>query len=65
MASTLPRPQAHYSQAADAAMSLMRNDRTFAAKFAEWMRDNQGKPPEQIAREAGIDYRIIRRMLGQ
>ena len=46
-------PQAAYEQ-------LMRNN----PKFAEFVRANQGKTPEQIASENGIDYSVVRRFMG-
>jgi oligoendopeptidase F len=38
----------------------------FAARnpqFAEFLRQNQGKPPEQIAAERGIDMDLVRQIL--
>lgn len=67
--SLFPRPQAQ----SQGFLQLVRSDPEAAARslmnsnpaFAEFVRRNQGKSPEQIAREAGIDYSIVRRMLGQ
>ena len=33
-------------------------------QFAEFVRKNQGKTPEQIATEYGIDYGIVRKFMG-
>lgn len=46
-------PQAMYQ-------SLMQGN----PQFAEFVRSNQGKTPEQIARENGIDYGIVKRFMG-
>lgn len=32
-------------------------------QFAAFVRDNQGKSPEQIAREHGIDYDMVRKLM--
>ena len=32
-------------------------------QFARFVEDNQGKTPEQIAKENGIDYNYLRRFL--
>lgn len=32
--------------------------------FAEFVRQNQGKTPEQVARENGIDFEAIKRAIG-
>ena len=46
-------PQAMYQ-------SLMQGN----PQFAEFVRSNQGKTPEQIAQENGIDYGIVKRFMG-
>jgi hypothetical protein len=33
-------------------------------QFAEFVRSNQGKTPEQIAQENGIDYGVVKRFMG-
>lgn len=33
-------------------------------QFANFMQQNQGKTPEQIAQENGIDFNNIRRLIG-
>lgn len=45
-------PQGMYEQ-------LMRTN----PQFADFVRQNQGKTPEEIAREHGIDYGMIQRFL--
>jgi len=32
-------------------------------QFAEFMRNNQGKTPEQVAQENGIDFNVVKRFL--
>lgn len=34
-------------------------------KFAEFVRMNQGRPIEDVAREAGVDMDMVRKILGQ
>lgn len=41
------------------AIQMMKNNPQFAA----FVRDNQGKTPEQIAQEHGIDYNVIRQFM--
>lgn len=63
-----PRPQSQtqgWLQAARgnpqaAANNLMRTN----PDFARFVRDNQGKTPQQIAQEHGIPYEAVLRMMG-
>ena len=34
------------------------------SRFADFMRQNQGKTPEQVAQENGIDLDAIKRIIG-
>lgn len=42
------------------ARQLMRSN----PAFADFVRRNQGKTPEQIAQDNGIDYNTVRKLLG-
>lgn len=74
MAGLFPRPQ---SSGAFGNLDAIRgmvggNPAAFAQRlmstnptFAQFVRQNQGKTPEQIASENGIDYGALRRYMGQ
>lgn len=44
---------------------LMHTNPQMYQQFQQFMASNQGKTPEQVARENGIDYELIRKMIGQ
>lgn len=44
--------------------SLMESMARSNPQFAQFVSDNRGKSPEQIARERGIDLDSIRKMIG-
>lgn len=44
---------------------LMHSNPVMYQRFQQFMADNQGKTPEQVARENGIDYEQIRKVMGQ
>ena len=43
---------------------LMRTNPQMYQQFQQFMANNQGKTPEQVARENGIDYDAIRQVMG-
>lgn len=44
---------------------LMRTNPQMYQQFQQFMANNQGKTPEQVARENGIDYDAIRQVIGR
>lgn len=67
-----PRPQsARGSNIGDLRSMIGGDPEAFARQlmrgnpaFADFVRRNQGKTPEQIAQENGIDYSAVRRLMG-
>lgn len=49
-----------------AAMQMLsRSNPQMASQFQQFMSENAGKSPEQIAREHGIDYSVVQRFIGR
>lgn len=43
---------------------LMRNNPQMYQQFQQFLNDNQGKTPQQVAQEHGINFNDIMRMFG-
>lgn len=71
MASLFPRPQSSLSNRLGAIKGMVGGDPSAFARqmmasnpsFADFVRQNQGKSPEQIAQEHGIDWNAIRQFM--